>query len=100
MRLSPDLISSTEWHYISAPREAPDQSQVEATKRQRKVDEEKAAFGTYAGGGKKGETITYRVHTKSVWGGYRIVTKTADEDMSREDLLDFRQGQKADRMCM
>ena len=39
------------------------------------VDEENQAFGTYAGGGKKGEMITYRVHTKSVWGGYRIVTK-------------------------
>lgn len=97
---STDLISSCEFHFICAPREEPKPEQIAAEKRQRVVDEENQAFGTYAGGGKKGEMITYRVHTKSVWGGYRIVTKKADEDMTREDLLDFRQGQKADRMCM
>jgi hypothetical protein len=87
-------------HFIRAPREAPKPEQIEAEKRQRAVDEENQAFGTYAGGGKVGETITYRVRkNNSNWGGYKLVTKTADEDMSREDLLNFRQKQKSDRMC-
>jgi hypothetical protein len=117
---SSDLISSTKFQYIKAPKEAPTKHQIEADKRSKVQKRENEAFGTYAGGGAKGEDITYRVRKPGAWGGYEIVKtvchlctlgwfstflhalfvkQKADQGYSREQLLDMRCSKKADRIC-
>eukprot|EP00753_Platysulcus_tardus_P016324 PLAT5610.1.p3 GENE.PLAT5610.1~~PLAT5610.1.p3 ORF type:complete len:226 (-),score=127.09 PLAT5610.1:1027-1704(-) len=94
---SSDLISSTRFDYINAPRvdsDAPDGSQP-ASKKAKRDEEEKAAFGTYAGS----RTLVYREAKPGVYGGYRIVKKQLDKEMSREELLDMRVKAKGDRHC-
>ncbi len=41
--------------------------------KKRKIQEEKQAFGTYAGD--LGTTLTYRVKKPGAYGGYKIVTE-------------------------
>jgi hypothetical protein len=41
-------------------------------RKKRKIDEEKSAFGTYAGD--LGTTFTYRVKKPGSYGGYKVVT--------------------------
>ena len=96
---SSDLITTTKFEYLSAPKKAVDVSAEQGRKRQRKVKEEDAAFGTYKGGG--GSTVTYRVKSGSAFGGYRIVTEQvkAGDTMSRAQLLDKRTKMKSDRFC-
>ena len=43
--------------------------------------------------------VVYRVKKAGVYGGYEIVTADANEEMSREDLLQLRSKKKADRHC-
>lgn len=57
--------------------------------------EEDSAFGTYAGAG--GKRLVYRERTPA--GNYRIIERTVDEAMSREEMLDMRATKKADRHC-
>lgn len=57
--------------------------------------EEDSAFGTYAGEG--GKRLVYRERTPA--GNYRIIERTVDEAMSREQMLDMRATKKADRHC-
>lgn len=57
--------------------------------------EDDSAFGTYAGAG--GKRLVYRERTPA--GNYRIVERTVDEAMSREEMLDMRATKKADRHC-
>lgn len=110
---SADLISTTSFRYIKAPKEVdpddPDGSKAAARKRmelKRKADAvEEGAFGTYASAG--GEKFTYRVKKPGAHGGYTIITETAPKGdgrtgggpLSREQLLDMRSKKKADRHC-
>lgn len=57
--------------------------------------EEDSAFGTYAGAG--GNRLVYRERTPA--GNYRIIERTVDEAMTREQMLDMRATKKADRHC-
>ncbi|CAM9683736.1 unnamed protein product [Chrysoparadoxa australica] len=105
---SGDLMSSTTFRYIKPPKQATedDGEAGEGKRRKLKTKEEDAAFGTYAGeaidpillasGGTK---VVYRVKKAGAFGGYQIVTESADSNMSREELLDLRSGKKADRHC-
>jgi hypothetical protein len=70
---SSDLISGTKFQYIKAPKDAPTEAQVESDRRAVVQKRENLAFGTYAGGGSKGEDITYRVKKPGAAGGYTIV---------------------------
>ncbi|CAN0262806.1 unnamed protein product [Scytosiphon promiscuus] len=92
---SSDLISTTNFRYIKAPRlEVSAEAKAEDGKR-RKVQEEDSAFGTYAGAG--GKRLVYRERTPA--GNYRIIERTVDEAMTREQMLDMRATKKADRHC-
>lgn len=94
---SSDLISTTPFRYIKAPKDMESEEKKEhmATQKRHKVEED--AFGTYASKG--GSQFTYRVKKGSAYGGYAIVTERTDGEVSREDLLDRRSKKKADRHC-
>eukprot|EP00937_MAST-01D_sp_MAST-1D-sp2_P006639 g6639.t1 len=96
---STDLISAVPFHFVKAPPKlAADSIDAEQAKRQKRSEAEKQAFGTYAGGGAVGETITYRRRKASAYGGYEIVTvQNTQGSLSREELLDMRCKHKADR---
>lgn len=66
--------------------------------RKEQNEEEERAFGTYASAG--GKVLTYRVRKQSPYGGYKIVSKKVDDNLSREKLLEERCKHKSDRMCM
>ncbi|KAF0686200.1 Aste57867_21986 [Aphanomyces stellatus] len=97
---STDLVSTTTFSYIKAPKEEVDVADLENKKKRKKNDEELFAFGTYAGGTTAGTEFTYRVKKAGVYGGYAILKETADSNRSREDLLDIRSKKKGDRHCM
>ena len=94
---STDIISTTNFQYIKAPKElitSPEEEEQKALKKQHA--DEVAAFGTYASKG--GEEIVYRVKKPGAFGGYAIVKETSREGVrSREELLDMRTKKKADR---
>ncbi|RMX70043.1 hypothetical protein DD238_000890 [Peronospora effusa] len=98
---SSDLVSSTPFYYIKAPKDDQKQQEEEQNekKKKRKMDEQ-IAFGTYAGGTEKGGQYTYRVKKSGAYGGYAIVKEDANVERSREDLLDIRAKKKGDRHCM
>lgn len=96
---SSDLVSTTVFYYIKAPQVAINPHDTEAEKASKKKQEEKFAFGTYAGGTSSGSVYTYRVRTNTAYGGYKIITEEQTGDASREDLLDKRRKMKADRYC-
>lgn len=82
------------WWWGSSPLMSPPQ----ATKRTRLEEEEKRAFGTYAGEG--GRVLTYRVKKAGSFGGYSIVSERVNGgSMSREELLERRCKSKSDRHC-
>ncbi|CAM9610952.1 unnamed protein product [Ascophyllum nodosum] len=92
---SSDLISTTKFRFIRAPRvELSAEAKKEEAKRQ-KTQEEDSAFGTYAGAA--GKRLVYRERTPQ--GNYRIIERTVDEVMTREQMLDMRSKKKADRHC-
>ena len=94
---STDIISTTSFQFIKAPKELIVSPEEEANKAlQKKHADEVAAFGTYASKG--GEEIVYRVKKPGAYGGYAIVKESSREGAkSREELLDFRTKKKADR---
>lgn len=73
-------------------------AKLQRQEKQEQRKEEERAFGTYASAG--GNVLTYRVKKQSPYGGYKIVSKKADEKMTREKLLEERCKHKSDRMCM
>uniref|UniRef100_A0A7S2S051 Uncharacterized protein n=1 Tax=Rhizochromulina marina TaxID=1034831 RepID=A0A7S2S051_9STRA len=94
---SSDLISTVEFRFVKAPEEEVDYEAIENQKKQKLLDTEKEAFGTYAGD--LGTKFVYREKKAGAFGGYAIrVEDTADR--SRTDLLEMRAGKKADRFCM
>jgi hypothetical protein len=97
---SSDIISTTSFQFIKAPKELTinPEDEVRNTK-QKKQDEEVAAFGTYASKG--GEEIVYRVKKPGSFGGYAILKESSAEgSMTREELLNFRSKKKADRLAI
>lgn len=102
---SSDLISGASFHYINRPRTttSEDAEEARSAKRSKIADEEKLAFGTYAGTTADGsQVMTYRVKKAGAHGGYKVVTERVGGSggMSREALLDARSKKKADRFCM
>ena len=98
---STDLISTVPFQYVKAPKRRVDEAAARDAKRQKQSDAEKQAFGTYAGGGAMGESITFRRKKAGAFGGYEIVTqRNTQGSLSREDLLDMRCGNKGDRHAM
>ena len=97
---STDIISTTTFQYIKAPKElivSPEEEEIKAL--QKKHAEEVSAFGTYASKG--GEEIVYRVKKPGAFGGYAIVKESSKEgSKSREELLDFRTKKKSDRLAL
>jgi hypothetical protein len=94
---SSDLISTTSFHYVKAPKKTASAEDQRVAQKKRKAQEEDSAFGTYSSGG--GDRIVYRVKKAGTYGGYEIVTEDAHQDMSREDLLKVRSQKKSDRYC-
>jgi hypothetical protein len=92
---SSDLVSGTQFYVLKLPKATDDPETLREQERQRKLQEERGAFGTYASEG--GKTLTYRVKTGS--GGYKIVTEQLNEEKSREALLDMRAKKKSDKFC-
>ena len=94
-----NFISGQSFTYMKAPKQTAKKDEKESSRKRKHEAEEKSAFGTYAGGGTVGETVTYRVKKAGAYGGYEIVTETATEGKSREELLDMRCSKKGDRIC-
>ena len=100
---STDLISTTAFKYIKAPKEQDGRSVEEQQNEERQTLKRKSdsieehAYGTYASAG--GEKAVFRVKKAGAHGGYSIMTETQGKSMSRGDLLDLRSKKKADRHC-
>ena len=94
---STDLISTTPFKYIKAPKDEENEEEKEQQKQQKKFKMEEEAFGTYASQG--GSKFTYRVKKDGAFGGYKIVSESTNNQLSREELLDKRTKKKADRFC-
>lgn len=94
-----DLISTTSFKYIKAPkefREKEKEKDKESQKGEKRKDEEALAYGTY--GSKGGQELVYRVRKDGAFGGYKIVKENAD-NASRDQLLEQRSKKKSDRFC-
>ena len=96
---SSDLISTTSFRYIKAPKEFREIEQEKALnnpKGEKRKDDEALAYGTY--GSKGGQELVYRVKKDGAFGGYKIVKENTD-NASREHLLEQRSKKKSDRFC-
>lgn len=95
---STDLISTTQFKYIKAPKDASKEMEKEKDDKHSKLKKiEEDAFGTYASS--CGEKFVYRVKKEGAFGGYKIVTEDTKSALSREQLLDKRTKKKSDRFC-
>jgi hypothetical protein len=95
---SSDLISTTPFQYIKAPKDQAQEEKDEKIIQAEKIKKtEESAFGTYASNG--GEVFTYRVKKEGSFGGYKIVSEQLSETKTRENLLDMRAKKKSDRHC-
>lgn len=96
---SSDLISTTSFHYIKAPkeyREKEKEKNISNPKGEKLKDEEALAYGTY--GSKGGQELVYRVKKEGSFGGYKVVKENV-VNASREHLLEQRSKKKSDRFC-
>jgi hypothetical protein len=96
---SSDLISTTSFRYIKAPKEFREKETEKALnnpKGEKRKDDEALAYGTY--GSKGGQELVYRVKKDGAFGGYKIVKENTD-NASREHLLEQRSKKKSDRFC-
>ena len=66
---------------------------------EKRAEEESAAAGTYASS-VDGTKVTYRVRVGGSFGGYKVVEATANQGLTRTQLLDLRSKKKGDRRCM
>jgi hypothetical protein len=95
---SSDLISTTSFKYIKAPKEEPViDKDAEVKKAKKDKASEGQAFGEYISNG--GQDVVYRIKTNSQFGGYKYVTEKAGSDVNRTDLLQLRSKKKGDRFC-
>jgi len=97
---STDLISGARFEFIKAPPKPVDLKEEKRKKKRKKLDEQKAAFGTYANmtGSGRNMSFTYRVKKAGLGMSYDIITETTGK-LSREQLLNKRSKKKSDRMC-
>ena len=97
---SSDLVSTTAFRYVAAPRVEQSAADKEWDAAQRRVLREDGAVGDYAGGG--GTTLVYRTRKKGAVGGsngWKIVTEQLAEPKTRTELLEMRSKYKSDRHC-
>ena len=97
---STDLISTSSFRYVKAPKAAEREETEEDKKLKKRMvarESEEAAFGIYAGNG--GETFTYRTKNAGAAGTYTIVTEKNSKKKTREEMLEMRSKKKADRFC-
>lgn len=119
--LSTDLVSTTSFRFIKTPKE--EEENPEDIRKRKQQSEENQAFGTYAGdlgnvfcfnewasivhGSNRisppscfsGTKVVYRVKKPGVYGGYKIVTESQDNQLSRTELLEQRSKHKSDRLA-
>lgn len=94
---STDLISTTTFKYIKAPKDH-DAEQQEAIKKAKiNIQSEKAAFGTYASNNQ--QEAVYHVKKEGGFGSYKIVSESINGNTTRENLLQLRSKKKSDRYC-
>lgn len=67
---STDLISTTTFRYIKAPKDIESEEAQLKRAQEKKHKAEEEAFGTYASAG--GTAFTYRVKKGTAYGGYKI----------------------------
>eukprot|EP01031_Cornospumella_fuschlensis_P029331 gene29331-35407_t len=94
---STDLISTTPFRYIKAPKDELSQEEQARKEVQRQHQAEQQAFGTYASAG--GTQFNYRVKKDGAYGGYKIISESTNSEMTREELLQMRAKKKSDRHC-
>ena len=97
---SSDLVSTTAFRYVAAPRVEQSEADKERDAAKRRVLREDGAVGDYAGGG--GTTLVYRTRKKGAVGGsngWKIVTEKLAEPKTRTELLEMRSKYKSDRHC-
>jgi hypothetical protein len=97
---SSDLVSTTSFRFVAAPRVERTEEDKERERMERSVRREDGAVGDYAGGG--GKTLVYRTRKKGAVGGsngWHIVTEQLTEAKTRTELLEMRSKYKSDRHC-
>ena len=90
---STDLISTTAFQYIKAPKDSSSGANDEGIKVKRPRDDEAEAYGTY--GSKGGAEAVFRVKTNTAFGGYKIVKQSTGGGTTREELLEMRSKKKS-----
>ena len=99
---SSDLVSAVPFICLRTPPEPSRpgaEREAREAKRRRAADDEREAFGVYAGGG-DGTHFTFRAKKAGAYGGYEtITTRVTGRGLSREQLLDLRASKKGDRHC-
>eukprot|EP00981_Chlorochromonas_danica_P002891 scaffold583_cov244-Ochromonas_danica.AAC.1 len=95
---STDLISSTTFRYIKAPKDEVGEEEKTRQEVSRQHKTEESAFGTYASEG--GTKFNYRVKKGGAFGGYKIISESTNNSMSREELLNMRSKKKSDRFAI
>ncbi len=98
---STDLISTTAFQYIKAPRDRA-QEEADAQKvidKKRKVIEDGSSEVTTKESKEGGENFVYRMKKDgpNSSGGYKIVSEKVSSASSREKLLNMRSKKKSDR---
>lgn len=92
---STDLITTTPFRYIKAPKDEEQEKNEEEKLALKKTKLEQEAFGTYSSN--NGEVFVYREKKTGSFGGYKIVSEKLTESVTREKLLDMRTKKKSDR---
>lgn len=82
--------------YIKAPKDEVGEEEKTRQEVARQHKTEEAAFGTYASEG--GTKFNYRVKKGGAFGGYKIISESTNNSMSREELLNMRSKKKSDRL--
>ncbi|KAJ1462396.1 hypothetical protein M885DRAFT_505202 [Pelagophyceae sp. CCMP2097] len=97
---STDLISTTAFRFISAPRIIETAAMKDKKMREAYVSREDTAVGDYAGGG--GTQLVYRQKKGGMVGGsnaYHIVKVDLGHEVSRTEMMNMRSKYKSDRHC-
>ena len=96
---SSDLISTTSFKYIKAPKDEEEEAKRAKQQQQKQEELEDSAFGTYASKG--GKEIVFQEKKSGSFGSYvtKVIKESANGSKSREELLDYRSKRKSDKYC-
>ena len=96
---SSDLISTTPFRYIKAPKDDEEEAKRAKQEKQKQDESEEMAFGTYASKG--GREIVFQERKAGSFGSYvtKVIKESSTGSKSREELLDFRAKKKSDKYC-